>query len=169
MILSELVDESAAMLNQPALYVNYVELYCRKSIAWFLVPLGYNMSLMVVCAVLGFLARHLPENYNDSQFIFVSVSTTLFVWILFVPAYFTAYYAYLRSAIIGFCLISNVSVTLVCQFARIAYAVFFVPTDNIKFTATAMDLSVTGAASATLESSVRHHRIAVLPTSSSNK
>ena len=66
----------------------------------------------------------------------MSVATTLFVWILFVPAYFTAYYAYLRSAIIGFCLLSNVGVTLVFQFIRIVYAVFFVPTTNIRFNAT---------------------------------
>ena len=127
------MDRSVAALNQPAVYVNYVELYCRKSITWFLIPLAYNIALMVGCAVLGFMVRHLPENFNDSQFIFVSVSTTLFVWILFVPAYFTAYYAYLRSAIIGFCLVSNVGVTLMCQFVRIAYAVLFVPTDRIKF------------------------------------
>jgi 7 transmembrane sweet-taste receptor of 3 GCPR len=136
-IVSEVVDRSKAALSQPAPFVNYVELYCEKSIAWFLVQLAYNMLLMIVCAVLGFKARHLPENFNDSQFIFVSVATTLFVWILFVPAYFTAYYAYLRSAIIGFCLVSNVSVALVCQFVRIAYAVFFVPTDHIKFNMTA--------------------------------
>jgi hypothetical protein len=128
---------SKAALNQPTPFIAYVELYCEKSIAWFLLQLAYNMALMVVCAVLGFKARHLPENFNDSQFIFISVATTLFVWILFVPAYFTAYYAYLRSAIIGFCLVSNVGVTLVCQFVRIAYAVFFVPTDRIKFNATA--------------------------------
>jgi hypothetical protein len=94
------------------------------------------MALMIGCALLGFLARRLPENFNDSLFIFISVSTTLFVWILFVPAYFMAYYAYLRSVIIGFCLLSNAGVTLVCQFVRIAYAVLFVPTDNIKFNQT---------------------------------
>ena len=138
LVISELVNPSKAAYNQPSLYVKYVELYCYKSVAWFLIPLAYNMALMVVCAVLGFLARHLPENFNDSQFIFVSVATTLFVWILFVPAYFTAYYAYLRSAIIGFCLVSNVGVTLVCQFIRIVYAVFFVPTNNIRFN-TALD------------------------------
>jgi len=138
LVISELVNHSVATYNQPSLYVKYVELYCYKSVVWFLIPLAYNMALMVVCAVLGFMARHLPENFNDSQFIFVSVATTLFVWILFVPAYFTAYYAYLRSAIIGFCLVSNVGVTLVCQFVRIVYAVFFVPTTNIRFN-TALD------------------------------
>jgi 7 transmembrane sweet-taste receptor of 3 GCPR len=150
--LSELADRCIAMLIQPTLFINFVELYCRKSVTWFLVPLVYNMALMVGCAVLGFFARKLPENFNDSQFIFISVSTTLFVWIMFVPAYFTAYYAYLRSIIIGFCLLSNAGVTLVCQFVRIAYAVLFVPTDKIKFTQT-----IDGAASNNRVTPLGHH------------
>jgi hypothetical protein len=52
--MSELIDKSVATLNQPNIYINYVELYCRKSVVWFLVPLAYNMALMVGCAVLGF-------------------------------------------------------------------------------------------------------------------
>lgn len=133
---SEVVDRSVATFYQPSAYSKYVEIYCHKSVVWFLVPLAYNMALMVGCAVLGFLVRHLPENYNDSQFIFISVLTTFFVWILFIPAYFIASYAYIRSVIIGFSLMSNIGVTLGCQYLRIAYAVLFVSTDKIKFNPT---------------------------------
>jgi 7 transmembrane sweet-taste receptor of 3 GCPR len=157
------VDRSVATLIQPTVYVNYIELYCRKSVAWFLIPLSYNMILMIGCAVLGFLARHLPENFNDSQFIFISVSTTLFVWILFIPAYFTAYYAYLQSVIIGFCLVSNIGVTLGCQFIRIVYAVLFVPTDKIQFNATAIDNQIAPFSNAVTQSAVRSTRVAVKP------
>jgi 7 transmembrane sweet-taste receptor of 3 GCPR len=119
------------------------------------------MILMIGCAVLGFLARHLPENFNDSQFIFISVSTTLFVWILFIPAYFTAYYAYLRSVIIGFCLVSNIGVTLGCQFIRIVYAVLFVPTDKIQFSAS-LDNRVTVMSISAAPSAVRQIKTTVV-------
>ena len=53
---------------------------------------------MLVCVVIGFVTRKLPENYNESSFIFISVATTLFAWAVFIPAYFTSYYAYMQSA-----------------------------------------------------------------------
>jgi len=56
------------------------------------------MTLMLVCAVIGFVTRKLPENFNESWFIFISVATTLFAWAVFIPAYFTSYYAYMQSA-----------------------------------------------------------------------
>lgn len=136
MTVSETVDRSVLTFNQPSVFIKYVELYCRKSVVWFLVPLAYNLTLMIGCAVFGFLVRHLPDNFNDSLFIFKSVSTTLFFWILFFPAYFTAYHAYIRSVMIGFCMVSNIGVILGCQFLRIAYAVLFLQTDKIKFNST---------------------------------
>jgi hypothetical protein len=91
---------------------------------------------MLICSVIGFLTRKLPENFNESWFIFVSVSTTLFAWIVFIPAYFTSYYAYMQSAILSFCLVLNCFVTLGCQFVPIIYAVIFIPTNKIKFSKT---------------------------------
>ena len=117
----------------PSEFVKYVELYCYKSTLWFLIPLIYNILLMLVCAAIGFLTRKLPQNFNESWFIFVSVSTTLFAWIVFIPAYFTSYYAYLQSAILGFCLVLNSLVTLAGHFGPIIYAVNFVPEEKIKF------------------------------------
>ena len=121
----------------PTPFVEYVELYCDKPVVWFVVPLAYNIVLMTVCAVLGFLTRRLPENFNESAFIFVSVATTLFAWVVFIPAYFSASYAYLQSAILAFCLLLNTFVTIGCQFLRVVYAVFFVPPESIRFSTVA--------------------------------
>ncbi len=123
--MSELVDPSSVVLNMPTPYEKYVEIYCQKSVPLFLMPLSYNISLMAVCTVLGFITRKLPENFNESAYIFVSVSTTLFAWIVFIPAYFTQTSFYLQPAILGFCLVLNAFVTLGCLFLRVVYAVFF--------------------------------------------
>ena len=122
---------------------NYVELYCHTSTASFLIPLVYNILLMLVCAVIGFLTRKLPENFNESWFIFVSVSTTLFAWVVFIPAYFTSYYAYMQSAILGFCLVLNGLVTIGVQFVPIIYAVALIPTERIKFSTIAKQTTMT--------------------------
>jgi hypothetical protein len=130
---SEYVSSSMPSLKMPSSFDKYAELYCHKSTVWFLIPLAYNIILMLVCAVIGFITRKLPQNFSESWFIFVSVSTTLFAWAVFIPAYFTSYYSYMQSAILGFCLVLNIVVTLCCQFLPIIYAAIFVPTDRIKF------------------------------------
>jgi|SRR5688572_18422798 len=123
--LTELLDRSSVALNMPTPYEKYVEIYCHKSSMLFLVPLSYNIALMAVCTLLGFITRKLPENFNESAYIFVSVSTTLFAWTVFIPTYFTQTNFYLQPAILGFCLILNAFVTLACLFLRVIYAVFF--------------------------------------------
>jgi 7 transmembrane sweet-taste receptor of 3 GCPR len=131
-VTSEYVAPSVPQLKMPSSFDRYIELYCHKSTAWFLIPLVYNIVLMLVCAVIGFITRKLPENFNESWFIFVSVSTTLFAWVVFIPAYFSSYYAYMQPVILGFCLILICFVTLGCQFVPIIYAVIFLPADRIK-------------------------------------
>ena len=135
--ITEYLSPSSAALKMSNRFDNYVELYCHTSTASFLIPLVYNILLMLVCAVIGFLTRKLPENFNESWFIFVSVSTTLFAWVVFIPAYFTSYYAYLQSAILGFCLVLNCLVTLAGQFGPIIFATIFVPAEAIKFSTVA--------------------------------
>lgn len=131
--MSENTSPSVPSLKMPSSFDKYVELFCYKSTVWFLIPLMYNILLLLVCAVIGFITRKLPENFNESWFIFVSVSTTLFAWVVFIPTYFTSYYAYMQSAILGFCLILIIFVTLGCQFLPIIYAVAFLPAEAIKF------------------------------------
>lgn len=145
MVISETVDRSVAALKMPSAYEKYVEIYCMKSVVWFLIPLAYNILLMMLCAVLGHATRRLPENFNESGFIFVSVSTTLFAWVVFVPAYYSAVSAILQSAILGFCLLLNAFVTLGCQFLRIVYAVFFVAPDKMNFSVGSTNIGTTTA------------------------
>ncbi len=122
----------------------YVELYCHLPIEGLLIPLCFNLILLCLCAVYGFLTRKLPENFNESWYIFVSVSTTAFLWLVFLPTYFTTFYAYHQAALIAFCLIINASLTLICLYVPKIYAIYFISEDNLSF-AKAGDTSIRNA------------------------
>ena len=65
-----------------------VELFCKMSLLPFMLCLGYDLILVVLCAAHAFLTRNLPDNFSESWYLFVSVSTTSFLWIVFLPTLF---------------------------------------------------------------------------------
>ena len=72
----------------------HVELLCDIPLTGLVLLLGFNILLIILCVVYGFLTRKLPENFSESWYIFVSAATTIFLWLVFLPSYFTAFYAY---------------------------------------------------------------------------
>ena len=137
----EVLSPSVSALRMPSPFEAYVEIYCLNSLVAFLAPLSYNICIILTCTLIGFFTRKLPDNFNESWFIFISAATTLFAWAVFVPAYFTMYYAYLQSVILGFCLVLNCFITLGCLFSPILYAVIFIPNENIKFSASMLTVT----------------------------
>jgi len=91
------------------------------------------LVLVIGCAGHAFLTRKLPENFNESWYIFVSVATTSFLWVVFLPTYFSMFEAYLQSALLAFCLFVNGTVTLFCLYLPKVYAIYFVDEDDILF------------------------------------
>ncbi len=114
----------------------YVEMSCARPVLAFLLPLSLNLVLILACAVLGFLTRKLPENFNDSWYIFLSVSSTLFMWVVFLPTYFTMFYAVYKAAMLLLCLLLNAAITVGCQFAPKLYALYYVQEEKMKFSTT---------------------------------
>ncbi len=67
------------------------ELKCKETSYTFLpITLGYNLVLLVLCCIHAYKSRHIPQNYNESKFINVTLYSTLIIWLAFVPSYFGA-------------------------------------------------------------------------------
>ena len=132
----------------------HVELFCDLPQVGFLAPLAYNLALIVFCAFYGFLTRKLPENFNESWYIFVSVSTTMFLWMVVLPTYFTTFYAYHQAALLAFCLILNASITLLCLYVPKVYAIYFVEEGSMTFSSELGQASVSRTTVSYIESDV---------------
>ena len=124
----------SAVDKMPVQVEKLVERQCDMSLFNLLLPLSFNLFLLLSCAVLGFLTRKLPDNFNESWFIFLAVSTTIFIWIAFLPTHMMAFYAYHKAALLSLALILNASVTALCLFIPKVYAVYFVDEKDIKIT-----------------------------------
>ncbi len=125
-ILSEVIYPTAAVERLPIETQPYLELYCLLELPGLIIALVFNLILILLCAFFGFMTRALPDNFNESRFIFFSVMTTTFLWIMFLPTYFTTFYAYYKTILLAVCLLVNGTLTLVLLFLPKVYAVYFV-------------------------------------------
>ncbi len=123
---------SRAQLVMPVATEKFVELQCDLPFLNIIAPLSFNLFLLLLCTVVGFLTCKLPDNFNESWYIFFSVSTTLFIWIAFLPTHMLAFYAYHKAALLALALILNAYVTIACLFLPKVYALFFVDEKQIK-------------------------------------
>ena len=131
MMCIEIISPSDTKLVMPVQTEKYVELKCSQDLVPFLLPLSYNVVFILVCAVLGYTSRKLPENFNESGFIFISVATTLFAWVVLLPTYFTASHSHDQAAILGLCLLLNAFITIGFLFGPKVYALYFVNQDSL--------------------------------------
>ena len=113
---------------------NYVELYCDVPEMTLVVGTSYNLFLIIVCSVFAFVARGLPDNFNESWYIFLCVVTTLFIWIAFFTTYFSAFYVVYKAALLAAALIFNSLVVVVAFFGPKMYALAFIPDEKIQIT-----------------------------------
>ena len=122
-------------LRMPVTTEKYVEMMCYLPISSLIVPLAYNLALILCCSFYGFKARALPDNFNESKYIFLSVCTTIFLWLAFIPTYFTAFYATQKTLLLACILLLNSAVILLCLYIPKIYAIYLVDEDNMKISA----------------------------------
>lgn len=126
------LQKPRAILTQPVRSEKFVELSCDFTLPGLASFLAYNLTLVFLCAVFAFKTRKLPDNFNESRFMSMCVTTTLVIWLAFIPTFLTSSRQYIKTLLLTVALLLNHSVALLFLFLTKLYAVIYLEDESVE-------------------------------------
>ena len=93
--------------------------------------IGYTLLLAVICTILAWKTRKLPDNFNEARYIFICSFCTLFIVSLAVPGYYSTV-GLLQSSFASISTVAFGLATLMLLFSPKVYTMLFRPDLNTK-------------------------------------
>ncbi|XP_061493103.1 vomeronasal type-2 receptor 1-like isoform X2 [Rhineura floridana] len=125
-----LILDPPHMLKNTQFSITRIIFECDEgSILYLCVMFGFDVFLAILCFLTAFVARKLPNNFNEAKFVTFGMLVFFIVWISFVPAYLSTRGKF-KVAVEIFAILASSFGLLGCIFVPKCYIILLKPLRN---------------------------------------